>query len=205
MNQKPPRAKRIRCTVEYDGTPFAGWQLQPVVPTVQGTIEAALSRLFDSPVRISAAVRKDSGVNATAQEIAFDAPASWTPDSLLTSLSAVLPTEIGIVEVRETDPEFHPRFSATGRRYEYFVGDLAPAVSPLRAGRIWQLGHPVPIASLRSVQATSRHCPGRASPNEGRGARSRGRRGFELPSAICGSRSWRTVFSIGWYATSSPF
>lgn len=137
--------------MEYDGAPFAGWQLQPVVPTVQGMIEAALSRLFDSPVRISAAGRTDSGVHATAQEIAFNAPDSWTPDSLLTSLNAVLPTEIGIVKVRETDPDFHPRFSATGRRYEYFVEDLPPAVSPLRSGRIWQLGHPVPIASLSSV------------------------------------------------------
>jgi len=151
VNQIPPRARRIRCTVEYDGASFSGSQLQPVVPTVQGAIEAALSRLFDSPVKISAAGRTDSGVHATAQEIAFDAPDRWTDDSLRNSLNAVLPPEVGVVTLREAGPDFHPRFSATGRRYEYFVGDLASAMSPLRAGRIWQLGHPVPMATLRSA------------------------------------------------------
>ncbi len=102
-------------------------------------------------MRTSAAGRTDSGVHATAQEISFDAPDRWTAGSLRTSLNAVLPPEVGIVAVREAGPEFHPRFSATGRRYEYFVGDTAPAMSPLRAGRIWQFGHPVPIASLRSA------------------------------------------------------
>jgi tRNA pseudouridine38-40 synthase len=151
VNQTQPGSRQIRCTVEYDGASFSGSQLQPSVPTVQGTIEAALGRLFDSPVRISAAGRTDSGVHATAQEIGFDAPDRWTTGSLRDSLNAVLPAEVGIVSLRETDPAFHPRFSATGRRYEYFVGDLPAAVSPLRAGRIWQLGQPVSITSLRSA------------------------------------------------------
>jgi len=145
--------RRLRCTVEYDGASFAGWQLQPTVPTVQGIVEATLSRLFDAPVRISAAGRTDSGVHATAQEIAFDAPDRWTTASLQTSLNRVLPPDVSIATVREAEPAFHPRFSATGRRYEYFVGDLASAVSPLRTGRIWQLGQPVAIGTLQSASA----------------------------------------------------
>lgn len=151
VNQTPPCTRFVRCTVEYDGAQFAGSQLQPNVPTVQGTIETALARLFDAPVRISAAGRTDAGVHATAQEIAFAVPDRWTPGSLLKSLVSVLPGEVRIVALREAEPDFHPRFSATGRRYEYFVGDQAAALSPLRAGRIWQLGRPVPIASLRSA------------------------------------------------------
>ena len=151
MNQTPPGLRPIRCTVEYDGSSFSGSQLQPSVPTVQGTIEAALSRLFDSPVRVSAAGRTDSGVHATAQEISFDAPDRWTTGALRDALNAVLPSNVGVVSLREADPVFHPRFSATGRRYEYFVGDLPAALSPLRSGRIWQLGHPVTITSLRSA------------------------------------------------------
>ncbi len=141
----------IRCTVEYEGTSFFGSQLQPAVPTVQGMIEVALSRLFDSPVRISAAGRTDSGVHATAQEIGFNAPDRWTTGSLRDSLNAVLPPQVGVVSLRDAEPAFHPRFSATGRRYEYFVGDLPAALSPLRGGRIWQLGHRVTITSLQSA------------------------------------------------------
>jgi tRNA pseudouridine38-40 synthase len=151
VKQTPSGTKQIRCTVAYDGASFAGSQIQPVVPTVQGTIEAALVRLFGSPVRISAAGRTDSGVHATAQEIAFDVPDRWALDALRDSLNAVLPSQVGIVSLQEAGPAFHPRFSATGRRYEYFVGDLPAALSPLRAGRVWQLGHPVSITSLRSA------------------------------------------------------
>jgi tRNA pseudouridine38-40 synthase len=151
VNQTPPESKHVRCTVEYDGASFAGSQLQPNVPTVQGVIESALTRLFDSPVRITAAGRTDAGVHATAQEVSFEAPVRWTVDALRSSLASVLPSEVGIVSLRETSPEFHPRFAATGRRYEYFVGDSPCAQSPLRAGRIWRLGHPVSIDLLRSA------------------------------------------------------
>ncbi len=153
VNQTGPGPRQIRCTVEYDGAGFSGWQFQPDVPTVQGAIEATLSRLFDSPTRITAAGRTDSGVHATAQEVSFDVPARWTPDALHRSLTAVLPSEVRVVRLREAGPGFHPRFSATGRRYEYYVGDRESALSPLRAGRIWQLGVPLSIVALRSSAA----------------------------------------------------
>lgn len=154
VNQTGPGPRRIRCTAEYDGTPFSGWQYQPDAPTVQGAIEATLSRLFDSPARVVAAGRTDSGVHATAQEVSFEAPDRWTPDGLFKSLSAMLPPQIRVVRLREADPGFHPRFSATGRRYEYYVGDRDSALSPLRAGRIWQFGIPLSVEGLRSTTAS---------------------------------------------------
>lgn len=149
MNEAESRTRRIRCTVAYDGSGFAGSQFQPDLPTVQGEIEAVLSRLFDVPIRIAASGRTDAGVHATAQEIGFDAPASWSPGRLHAAMNALLPDAIRVDSARFAVRDFHPRFSATGRRYEYFVGDREASLSPLRGGRIWQFGRPLAIDALR--------------------------------------------------------
>jgi tRNA pseudouridine38-40 synthase len=140
---------RFRATVHYAGSAFAGWQAQPDHRTVQGTIEELLGKLFDVPVRIAAAGRTDTGVHATGQEIAFEAPARWNAVDLRRALTSVLPADIWIETARPTSQDFHPRFSATGRRYEYYIGTEEEACSPVRAGRIWQLGKPVDDESLR--------------------------------------------------------
>jgi tRNA pseudouridine38-40 synthase len=142
---------RMRGTVEYDGSGFAGSQFQPDLPTVQGELEAVLSRLFDRPTRVVLAGRTDAGVHATAQEIGFDAPDRWSPDRLRDAMNALLGDRIRIWTVGRAEHEFHPRFSATGRRYEYFVGDSEEALSPLRGGRIWQLGTPLEIDALSAA------------------------------------------------------
>jgi tRNA pseudouridine38-40 synthase len=148
-SESPPIS--LRCTVAYDGSGYSGSQFQPDLPTVQGEIEAVLSRLFDAPSRIAAAGRTDAGVHATAQEVGFDAPKHWEPERLQTAMNALLSSRIRISRIRPADAAFHPRFSATGRRYEYFVGDRPEALSPLRSGRIWQLGRPVTLESLRTA------------------------------------------------------
>lgn len=129
----PADSVRFRATVEYDGAAFHGYQVQPAQRTVQGVLEAQLGRLFDRPVRVIGAGRTDTGVHAVGQEIAFDAPPSWTMARLERSLRGVLPPDVAVHRPRPAPPDFHPRFQATGRRYEYYVG---PA-SPLRAGRVW--------------------------------------------------------------------
>lgn len=134
---------RFRATVQYDGTAFRGWQLQPDEPTVQGALEAALARLVGRPVRAHGAGRTDAGVHAAGQEVAFEAPARWSEENLRRALNAVTPETVWIEKLARAPEGFHPRFDATGRRYEYLVGTEPEAVSPLRRGRIWALARPV--------------------------------------------------------------
>lgn len=127
---------RYRATVEYDGADFCGYQVQPGVRTVQSVLEAALALLLDgAEIRVLAAGRTDTGVHALGQEIAFDLPAPWERRELERALNAVLPSDVAVRRVREAEPDFHPRFHATARRYEYYLG-TAPA-GPLRAPRVW--------------------------------------------------------------------
>ena len=114
-----PEGTRYRATVHYDGSAFAGWQVQPEVRTVQGDIEAALRRI-GIPARVHGAGRTDAGVHAAGQEFSFDAPQGWTATELSRALDALLKSDTWIERLVETRPDFHPRFHATGRRYEYF-------------------------------------------------------------------------------------
>ena len=151
MSDQP--TARFRATVHYDGSGFHGWQVQPRERTVQGDLEACLERLLGEPVRIDAAGRTDTGVHAVAQEIALDAPRRWTADDLRRALNALLPADIWVEAVGDAAPDFHPRFQATGRRYEYLVGVRPDAVSPLWAHRLWAVCQPLDLTVLLSASS----------------------------------------------------
>ncbi|MFQ5746019.1 MAG: tRNA pseudouridine(38-40) synthase TruA [Gemmatimonadota bacterium] len=135
-----PAAVRFRATLHYDGTAFHGWQLQPDRRTVQGELEARLARLFDRPARAHGAGRTDTGVHAVGQEIAFESPPGWSADELRRALNATLPDDVWVEKLSPAGEGFHPRFSATGRRYEYVVSVGEDAASPVRRGRMWAHG-----------------------------------------------------------------
>jgi tRNA pseudouridine38-40 synthase len=145
----PADSVRFRATVEYDGAAFHGYQVQPAQRTVQGVIEEHLGRLFDRPVRVIGAGRTDTGVHAVGQEIAFDAPHAWDATRLERALGGVLPMDVAIRRPRPASPGFHPRFQATGRRYEYYLG---PA-GPLRAARVWTPPSPPDVDRLVEAAA----------------------------------------------------
>lgn len=132
---------RYRATVHYDGSAYAGWQVQPHERTVQGELEARLRRLGIED-RVNAAGRTDSGVHATGQEIGFDSPRRWHDHELRHALNSVLPEDIWIESLREAASGFHPRFQATGRRYEYYVAAGAAADSPHRRRGAWAVREP---------------------------------------------------------------
>jgi tRNA pseudouridine38-40 synthase len=122
---------RYRATVEYDGTDFAGFQVQPEARTVQGELEAALTKISGgSPVRVVAAGRTDAGVHATGQVIAFTDPVGRSAKELARALDALLPGDVAIREVRRVSAEFNPRYAARYREYRYTVWN-GPR-SPLR-------------------------------------------------------------------------
>lgn len=118
--------RRIRMIVEYDGSPFAGFQRLPAgsPPTVQGELERAVSRILDQETRLKAAGRTDAGVHATGQVVAFDTASPRKLEDLLRGCNAVLPESIRVLRAEEVSGDFHPRFSARSRVYHYYVATL---------------------------------------------------------------------------------
>jgi len=115
------RVVSYRLDLEYDGTRFSGWQLQPDQRTVQGVIEAAILELFGEDVNVFAAGRTDAGVHATGQVAHFRVNRGRPPEVVLRALNAKLPPDVRIHAVSVVPPEFHARFSAKWRAYSYRI------------------------------------------------------------------------------------
>jgi tRNA pseudouridine38-40 synthase len=145
---------RFRATVEYDGTDFAGFQVQRRgVRTVQGELEAALARLSDGERRaVDGAGRTDAGVHASGQVIAFTYAGRLDATGLESALNGQLPADIAIRDVRRTQPGFHPRRAARYREYRYTVWN-GPH-SPLRERQALGVRVPLDVAAMeRAGQA----------------------------------------------------
>ena len=140
---------RYAFRIEYDGTPFAGWQRQRDLPSVQGAVEAALGRLEPGPHAIAAAGRTDSGVHATAQVAHADLAREWAPFRLAEALNHHLrPHPVAVTACAAVSPGFHARFSARARAYAYrVVARRAPLT--LEAARAWRVGRPLDLAAMR--------------------------------------------------------
>lgn len=137
MSTEPPR--RIKLTLHYDGSDFHGWQTQPGVRTVQGDLDAALSRLADQPITSMAAGRTDTGVHATGQVASVAMPEKWSAAALRRSLNSILPSDIWVADASSEPGTFHARYSATARGYIYRIGTTSAARSPFRRGWCWPL------------------------------------------------------------------
>ena len=116
-----------RLNLEYDGTDFKGWQVQPNQRTVQGELEDRLKILFREPIRTTASGRTDSGVHALGQVVSLSTHRSVHLDEVRKSLNGMLPPDVAIRSASEVDEEFNARFSATSREYFYDIvyGDRA--------------------------------------------------------------------------------
>lgn len=123
-----------KLVLEYVGTRFVGWQIQPSEPTVQGDLIGCLRRLFDDPeLQVAGAARTDSGTHAHGQVASFTSGKIWDPMRLRHALNRMLPEDIGVVESSLEEERFHARRSATGRIYRYQIatGDaLSPFMAP---------------------------------------------------------------------------
>lgn len=128
----------IALGLEYDGSGFSGWQSQPGVSTVQDSLEAALSRVADHPVRVICAGRTDAGVHAVGQLVHFETLAVRTPRSWVLGANVNLPPGISVIWAQAVTQDFHARFSAFSRRYRYVILNrwVRPAI--LRARVTWQ-------------------------------------------------------------------
>ncbi|MCB0503036.1 MAG: tRNA pseudouridine(38-40) synthase TruA [Bacteroidetes bacterium] len=106
--------------LNYNGKNYNGWQKQIQSPTIQETIESALSTLFQTTIEIVGCGRTDSGVNAQAYYAHFDAPYEIAK-KILPRINKLLPGDIGIYDFLKTTPAAHSRFDATARTYKYFI------------------------------------------------------------------------------------
>ena len=143
--------RRFKLTLHYDGAGFFGWQVQPGVRTVQAELEAALSRLRNSPTTVIAAGRTDRGVHATGQVVSATMPGKWRAADLHRALNAILPEDIWISAVEEAAPEFHARYDATSRSYVYRIGTEPAAASPFARRHCWPLGIALPLERLNQA------------------------------------------------------
>lgn len=115
--------KRIVIGVEYKGNDFHGWQRQtkPQVPTVQLMLERALSKIANHPVNLICAGRTDAGVHATGQVAHFDVKSERDKTAWLYGANSLLPKTIRVRWVKFSDEKFHARYTATSRRYQYWI------------------------------------------------------------------------------------
>jgi tRNA pseudouridine38-40 synthase len=105
--------------VEYDGRAFSGFQFQKSSPSVQDALEQAFGRIANQPIRLAAAGRTDSGVHATNQVVGFTTPVTRPLEAWCRGVNTLTPAAVKVRWVREVDASFHPRYSATARRYLY--------------------------------------------------------------------------------------
>ena len=113
--------KRFKVTVSYDGSNYCGWQSQPNAKSVQKTIEDVLSKIHQKPIFIVASGRTDAQVHAIGQVFHFDTEKDIDDKQLMFSLNSMLPNDIRIKKVEEVGLDFHSRFHAISKRYDYVM------------------------------------------------------------------------------------
>jgi len=113
--------RRIRITLAYDGSPFHGWQVQPGLATIQGTLEEIVSGMEGKPVHVAGSGRTDAGVHALAQVAAFSIENPIPLANLRRAMNRLLPPAIRVCLAEEADAAFHPRFDAKAKTYEYRI------------------------------------------------------------------------------------
>jgi tRNA pseudouridine38-40 synthase len=113
--------RNLRLLIAYDGTDFLGWQRQPQGPTIQGTLEAALGRIFGESVKLTASGRTDAGVHALGQVANFASASTIPAQNLVKALNDVLPQSIRIREASEVPLAFHSRYHARAKTYVYRI------------------------------------------------------------------------------------
>ena len=144
--------QRYRITVAYDGGAYAGWQVQPHHRSIQGELERALRELTQQSPRVHGSGRTDTGVHARGQVAHFDLCGRYVPAKLQLGLNALLNPDIRVMALRPAAPDFHARFSATGKTYRYFI--WSGPVLPPDLRRYWtHARRPLDTAAMRAAAA----------------------------------------------------
>lgn len=140
--------RNLKFTIEYDGTDFHGWQIQPGDRTVQGDIESALQQLLQEPVRIIGAGRTDQGVHARGQVANCSILSSMRSENIRSGLNALTSDDIYIRSIEEVAPDFNSRFCAHAKIYHYY---MIPEPSPCMLRYNWFVPYTLDISCMRVV------------------------------------------------------
>jgi tRNA pseudouridine38-40 synthase len=144
--------QRYKLTIAYDGTDYAGWQIQPGEKAIQEEIERAVRTLTGEEIRIHHSGRTDAGVHARGQVAHADLEQTVVLRRFQTGLNALLPPDVRVMRIEKAAADFHARFSAIGKEYRYFIWN-GPAVPPeLRLYRLHER-RPLDIKAMKNAAA----------------------------------------------------
>jgi tRNA pseudouridine38-40 synthase len=142
---------RYKLTIEYDGTPFAGWQIQADQLSVQGVLTAAVEALSGEKANVQGAGRTDAGVHARGQVAHVDFAKEWDPDTVRDALNAHLrPHPVAVLAAERTADDFNARTSATKRHYLYRIINRRADLT-VDAGRAWRVPRPLDVAAMHAA------------------------------------------------------
>jgi len=141
--------RRIRITISYDGTGYHGWQVQPGLPTIQSTLETILAEIEGAPVAVAGSGRTDAGVHALAQVAAFSLNNPIPAENLQKAMNRLLPHDIRVLDIAEAALDFHPRYQAKAKTYEYRIyrGAICPPFD-----RNYVHHYPYPLDEARMIE-----------------------------------------------------
>lgn len=141
---------RFRIVLEYRGTDFVGWQVQPNGRSVQGVLQETLAQLVGHETHVAGSGRTDAGVHALGQVAAFDTTAVRTERAIVQGLNSLLPKDVACLGADIVAPDFDPRRSARRKlyRYTYLVRRTR---SPMLEDRVWHVGHPLDVARMQEA------------------------------------------------------
>jgi tRNA pseudouridine38-40 synthase len=142
----------VRLVLEYDGSRYAGWQRQPDQPTIQEAVEIALSQLTQETISVAGAGRTDSGVHALGQVASFRIEREWTPRQWIRGLNARLPEDIAVRAADTVSDDFHARYAARGKLYEYRVLNRGERPA-LERDYLWHIHKPLDHAAMQKAAA----------------------------------------------------
>ena len=142
--------RRIKIELSYDGTDYHGWQVQPGLATIQGVLEEIISEIEGQPVQVAGSGRTDAGVHALAQVAAFTIANPIPVENLVRAMNKLLPRDIRVTRAEEAPREFHPRFQAKAKTYEYriFRAEICPPFE-----RRYVCHHPYPLRVEEMIAA----------------------------------------------------
>lgn len=142
--------RNLRLILSYDGTDFAGWQVQPGTATIQGTLASAIGRLTGENVLPQGSGRTDAGVHALAQVVTFVTASTIPCSNFVIALNDLLPKSVRVLHVEEVPANFHARKSARQKTYRYRVyrGSICP---PNLARYVWHYPYPLDEAAMQEA------------------------------------------------------
>ncbi len=142
---------RFKLLIEYDGTPYSGWQRQDNAPSIQAALESAAEALCGEETVIFAAGRTDAGVHAIAMTAHIDLPKDYMPDTVRDAINQYLkPAPISVLSAERVSDQFHARFSCIARHYRYEIINRRSPIA-LKRNRAWQVSAPIDAAVMHEA------------------------------------------------------